>query len=148
MRPRLNVHRLIGGLLVLYRLVLAITGAVAIEFLEHNGVGIHVDMWTGLGMLIVAGAMVAWARWAPIERGEVAETVSSHTARRNGSRELGARAMAPDAAAHTMIEQRTTLARPGPLPQRASYQNGRRSEQRLLHATARDGAHPEDDQLR
>jgi len=62
---RFDIRRLIGGLFLLYGIVLVITGIVGSSHVKNYADGINVDLWTGLGMLIFGGLMVFWALARP-----------------------------------------------------------------------------------
>jgi hypothetical protein len=63
---RFDIRRIIGGLFVLYGVVLAITGIVGSEEVKNKAAGINVDLWTGLGMLVVGALMLFWALARPV----------------------------------------------------------------------------------
>jgi hypothetical protein len=62
---RFDIRRIIGGLFVLYGVVLAITGIVGSETVKNKAAGVNVDLWTGLGMLVVGVLMIVWALARP-----------------------------------------------------------------------------------
>jgi hypothetical protein len=62
---KFDVRRLIGALFALYGLVLTITGLVGSHEVKTKAAGINIDLWTGLGMLIFAAVMIAWALLRP-----------------------------------------------------------------------------------
>ena len=52
-----DIRRLIGGLFILYGLILLLLGAVRLpRTSRHKAAGINIDLWTGLGMLVFARA--------------------------------------------------------------------------------------------
>jgi hypothetical protein len=63
---RFDIRRIIGGLFVLYGVVLVITGIVGSHTVKHKAAGINIDLWTGLAMLIFGAIMIAWALWRPV----------------------------------------------------------------------------------
>jgi drug/metabolite transporter (DMT)-like permease len=65
---RFDIRRIIGGLFVLYGVVLVITGAVGSDEVKNKAAGVNVDLWTGLGMLVVGVLMIAWALSRPVAR--------------------------------------------------------------------------------
>jgi hypothetical protein len=65
---RFDIRRIIGGLFVLYGVVLIITGVVGSEDVKNKASGINVDLWTGLGMLVVGGLMIFWALERPVAK--------------------------------------------------------------------------------
>ena len=62
---RFDIRRLIGGLFLLYGLILTIIGLVGSHQVKTKAAGINVDLWTGLGMLVFGALMVFWALARP-----------------------------------------------------------------------------------
>jgi hypothetical protein len=65
---RFDIRRIIGGLFVLYGVVLIVTGVVGSDEVKNKAAGINVDLWTGLGMLVVGVLMIFWALSRPVAR--------------------------------------------------------------------------------
>jgi hypothetical protein len=63
---RFDIRRIIGGLFVLYGVVLTITGIVGSDEVKNKAAGVNVDLWTGLGMLVVGVLMIVWALTRPV----------------------------------------------------------------------------------
>ncbi len=63
---RFDVRRIIGGLFLLYGIVLVITGIVGSHHVKHQAAGINIDLWTGLGMLVFGVLMIVWALTRPV----------------------------------------------------------------------------------
>lgn len=63
---RFDIRRLIGGLFALYGLILTILGLVGSSHVKHKAAGVNIDLWTGIGMLVFAVLMIAWALWRPV----------------------------------------------------------------------------------
>ena len=63
---RFDIRRLIGGLFLLYGLILLILGIVGSSTVKHKAAGINVDLYTGIGMLIFGGLMLFWAISRPV----------------------------------------------------------------------------------
>jgi hypothetical protein len=70
---RFDIRRIIGGLFGLYGVVLVAVGLVGAHHVKVKASGINVDLWTGLGMLVVAVVMIGWALSRPV-RPEPPET--------------------------------------------------------------------------
>jgi hypothetical protein len=66
---RFDIRRIIGALFVVYGLVLVITGAVGSDEVKNKAAGVNVDLWTGLGMLVVGVLMIVWALTRPVAPG-------------------------------------------------------------------------------
>jgi hypothetical protein len=65
---RFDIRRIIGALFVLYGVVLIITGAVGSDTVKNKAAGVNIDLWTGLGMLVVGVLMIFWALSRPVAR--------------------------------------------------------------------------------
>jgi hypothetical protein len=63
---RFDIRRIIGGLFVLYGVILAVVGIVGSEEVKNKASGINVNLWTGLAMLVVGGLMIFWALARPV----------------------------------------------------------------------------------
>jgi hypothetical protein len=62
---RFDIRRLIGGLFILYGIVLTIAGIVGSSTVKHKAAGINIDLWSGIGMLIFGALMIFWALTRP-----------------------------------------------------------------------------------
>jgi hypothetical protein len=63
---RFDIRRIIGGLFLIYGVVLTVMGIVGSSHVKNKAAGINIDLWTGLAMLIVGGLMIAWALLRPV----------------------------------------------------------------------------------
>jgi hypothetical protein len=68
-----DVRRFIGGLFVLYGLILFVLGIGASDADVDKAAGVNINLWTGLAMLIVGALFLAWAFTRPVGR-ELAES--------------------------------------------------------------------------
>jgi hypothetical protein len=80
---RFDIRRLIGGVFLLYGLILVALGIFGDHEIKTKAAGINIDLWAGLGMLVFGGLMIFWALSRPVQP-EPSETV------RSGSAEPGA----------------------------------------------------------
>ena len=64
---RFDIRRIIGGLFVLYGVILLIIGLVGSEHVKNKAAGINIDLWTGLGMLVFGLLMLFWAFSRPVQ---------------------------------------------------------------------------------
>jgi hypothetical protein len=64
---RFDIRRIIGGLFAVYGVVLVVVGLFGAHHVKVKAAGINIDLWTGLGMLVVAAAMIGWALARPVE---------------------------------------------------------------------------------
>lgn len=62
---RFDIRRLIGGLFILYSLILLALGIFGSHHIKTKAAGINVNLWTGLGMLVVGVLMLVWAFTRP-----------------------------------------------------------------------------------
>src|SRR6185312_15085262 len=62
---RFDIRRIIGGVFILYSLILIALGIFGSAHVKNKAAGINVDLWTGLGMLIFGALMVFWALTRP-----------------------------------------------------------------------------------
>jgi hypothetical protein len=62
-----DIRVFIGALLGLYGVILLLTGlfGTSQEELDRAG-GANVNLWTGIGLLLLAGFFVGWARLRPV----------------------------------------------------------------------------------
>ena len=63
-----DVRRFIGGLFLIYGLILLVLGLGASDADVEKAAGVNVNLWTGLAMLIVAAIFIAWAFLRPLSR--------------------------------------------------------------------------------
>jgi hypothetical protein len=63
---KFDIRRLIGALFILYSLILIALGIFGSHAIKHKAAGINVDLWTGLGMLVVGLLMLFWAFSRPV----------------------------------------------------------------------------------
>ena len=62
---RFDIRRIIGGLFILYSLILIALGLFGSHHVKTKAAGINVDLWTGLGMLVFGALMLFWALSRP-----------------------------------------------------------------------------------
>ena len=63
---KFDIRRLIGGLFCLYAVILIALGLFGTHEVKNKADGINIDLWTGLGMLVVGGLMIFWALSRPV----------------------------------------------------------------------------------
>jgi hypothetical protein len=66
MANRFDIRRIIGGLFCVYAVVLIVTGIAGDHTVKNKASGINVDLYTGLGMLVVGILMIVWALKRPV----------------------------------------------------------------------------------
>ena len=65
-RRLFDLRYLIGGLFTLYGVVLTVVGIFDSGEEITKAAGIRINLWVGLGMLVVGLAFLAWARLRPL----------------------------------------------------------------------------------
>ena len=70
-----DVRRFIGGLFLIYGVILFVLGIGASDADVEKAAGVNVNLWTGLAMLVVGAIFLAWALARPLGR-ELAEAES------------------------------------------------------------------------
>jgi hypothetical protein len=68
-----DLRYIIGGLFTLYGLILTIVGIVDSRQEIDRAAGVRINLWMGLGMLVLGLLFLAWARWRPLQVGHVDE---------------------------------------------------------------------------
>jgi hypothetical protein len=63
---RFDIRRIIGGLCVVYALILIATGIFGSEEVKNKAAGLNVNLWTGLAMLVFGALMIFWALARPV----------------------------------------------------------------------------------
>ena len=62
---RFDIRRIIGGLFVLYGVVLTIVGIVGSDAVKNKAAGVNVNLWTGVAMIVFGALMITWALTRP-----------------------------------------------------------------------------------
>jgi energy-converting hydrogenase Eha subunit H len=60
-----DLRRIIGGLFLVYGVILVVTGLVGDHVVKNKASGINVDLITGICMIVFAVLMIAWALLRP-----------------------------------------------------------------------------------
>ncbi len=64
---KFDIRRIIGGVFLVYGILLTVMGIVGSHHTKTKAVGINIDLWTGIGMIIFAVIMVTWALTRPVQ---------------------------------------------------------------------------------
>jgi hypothetical protein len=64
---RFDIRRLIGAVFLLYGLILTALGVFGSSHVKNKAAGLNIDLWAGLGMLVFAALMIAWALLRPVQ---------------------------------------------------------------------------------
>ncbi|AOW87414.1 MULTISPECIES: hypothetical protein [Streptomyces] len=60
-----DIRRIIGGLFVVYGVIVTIAGFAASDNDIDKAQGVNINLWTGLGMLILGLFFLAWLKLRP-----------------------------------------------------------------------------------
>jgi cytochrome c biogenesis protein CcdA len=69
----LDIRRIIGGVLLVYGLLIAGAGIFGSSADKHQAAGVNVNLYAGIAILVGGVLFLAWAFWRPfteIEEGE------------------------------------------------------------------------------
>jgi hypothetical protein len=64
---RFDIRRLIGGVFLIYGVVLLILGIFGSSHVKNKADGININLWAGIGMLLFAAFMIGWALLRPVQ---------------------------------------------------------------------------------
>jgi len=76
-----DIRVLIGGLFVIYGLMLTIAGFFTSSSELHKAVNININLWLGIGMLVVGLLFLSWWKLRPLRP---ADEVDRHDPRTSG----------------------------------------------------------------
>ena len=62
----LDLRRIIAYLFLLYGIILVITGALASPAAMRKAENVRINLWTGLGMLVVGAGFLIWELARPL----------------------------------------------------------------------------------
>jgi hypothetical protein len=71
-----DLRRIIGGLFIVYGLLLTVLGLFDSQEEIDKAAGVNINLWAGLGMLIFGLLMITWALTRPLGT-EIAESEES-----------------------------------------------------------------------
>jgi hypothetical protein len=72
-----DIRRLIGGLFLIYGVILVVLGLGESDASIAKSADINVNLYAGLGMLVVAVIFIAWALMRPLGEEEESESARS-----------------------------------------------------------------------
>ncbi|MFB6958825.1 hypothetical protein ACFCYB_17770 [Streptomyces sp. NPDC056309] len=61
-----DLRRIIGGLFVLYGVIVTITGITDSRSAIDKAQGVNINLWTGIGMLVLGVFFLAWMKLRPV----------------------------------------------------------------------------------
>jgi xanthine/uracil/vitamin C permease (AzgA family) len=62
-----DVRLVIGGLLTIYGVVLTVMGITDGRAAVQKAAGLRINLWTGIGLLVVGLFFLAWIKLAPLQ---------------------------------------------------------------------------------
>jgi hypothetical protein len=62
-----DIRLVVGGLLLLYGVILTIKGLFDSDREIRKGAGLQLNLWTGIGLIVVGLLMLTWMRLRPLE---------------------------------------------------------------------------------
>ncbi len=63
-----DLRRIIGGLFLLYGAILVVVGLGDTQAEIDKAAGVHINLWAGLGMLVMGGLFILWALTRPLSK--------------------------------------------------------------------------------
>ncbi|MEU3489049.1 hypothetical protein [Streptomyces massasporeus] len=60
-----DIRRIIGGLFVVYGVIVTLAGLTATDADIDKAAGVNINLWTGLGMLLLGLFFLAWLKLRP-----------------------------------------------------------------------------------
>ncbi|PZT69316.1 hypothetical protein DN402_20480 [Streptomyces sp. SW4] len=60
-----DIRRIIGGLFVIYGVIVTIAGITASDADIEKAEGVNINLWTGLGMLVLGLLFLLWLKLRP-----------------------------------------------------------------------------------
>jgi hypothetical protein len=62
-----DLRRIIGGLFVLYGVIVTITGITDSQSAIDKAQGVNINLWTGIGMLLLGVFFLVWLKLRPMQ---------------------------------------------------------------------------------
>ncbi|MFE3638009.1 hypothetical protein [Streptomyces cellostaticus] len=60
-----DLRRIIGGLFVVYGVIVTVVGITDSQSAIDKAQGVNINLWTGIGMLLLGGVFLAWLKLRP-----------------------------------------------------------------------------------
>jgi hypothetical protein len=87
-RNLFDLRTIIGGLFTLYGVILTIYGIVDSHAQIQKAAGVRINLWTGLGMLVIGLAFLTWVKLRPLTTQEIVEAQKEDPAEEEMAEEL------------------------------------------------------------
>jgi hypothetical protein len=87
-----DIRRLIGGLFLIYGVILTVLGLGESDASIAKSADINVNLYGGIGMLIMSFCFIAWALWRPLGADEEESEPAGGGSGGDGDDAVGARA--------------------------------------------------------
>jgi hypothetical protein len=81
-----DVRRVIGGLFVVYGVIVTIAGITASDAAIAKAQGININLWAGIGMLVLGLLFLLWMKLSPPPPPPPAEELPERGSHRPGDR--------------------------------------------------------------
>jgi hypothetical protein len=62
-----DIRRIIGGLFVVYGLILTVAGLLDGPAEVNKAEGVRINLWTGLAMIVIGAVFLLWERLRPYD---------------------------------------------------------------------------------
>src|SRR4051812_567844 len=99
-----DIRRLIGGLFLIYGVILTVLGLGESDASIAKSADINVNLYAGIGMLIMSACFIAWALWRPLGEDEEASEPAGGGSGGDGDDAVGARAAGGEQRQHRAAE--------------------------------------------
>ena len=86
-----DIRRLIGGLFLIYGVILVVLGLGESDASIAKSADININLYAGVGMLVMSICFIAWALWRPLGAEEESEPAGGGSGS-DGDDAVGARA--------------------------------------------------------
>lgn len=84
-----DVRRVIGGLFVVYGVIVTVVGLADSQAEIDKAQGVRINLWTGLAMLVFGALMLLWQRLSPAEPPQPPAPDSDSDAESDSTGEVG-----------------------------------------------------------
>jgi drug/metabolite transporter (DMT)-like permease len=61
-----DIRIIIAALIGVYGVILVITGLLSSDAQAEKAAGLNINVFAGIGMIVLSAAFIVWTRWRPI----------------------------------------------------------------------------------
>lgn len=72
---RFDLRRIMGGLFLVYGVIVTIVGIVNFTSDQQKADGVAINLWTGIGMLLLAAFFFIWDRLSPVPEEDIVQNL-------------------------------------------------------------------------